>query len=261
MIKAIFLDFDGTLYSHATNKIPESCVYALNKLQEKGIKSFICSGRSPYETNWFKDDLKKVKFEGMILNNGQIGIDMKYNKIFDHPIHGELKKRLIKMFNEKQISMYLNTFDDIFINYVSEAAIRTQNAVSSPVPPVKEYEGEDFYMVSMFFKDDEEYKKICDMNKDAFITTWQEGAIDIVSKDVSKSLGIKEMLSHYNISIEEAIGIGDGENDIDMIEKCGIGVAMGNGKDACKKVADYVTTDIDDGGIYNALKYYFPEYL
>ena len=83
MIKAIFLDFDGTLYSHATNKIPESCVYALNKLQEKGIKSFICSGRSPYETNWFKDDLKKVKFEGMILNNGQIGIDMKYNKIFD----------------------------------------------------------------------------------------------------------------------------------------------------------------------------------
>ena len=40
-----------------------------------------------------------------------------------------------------------------------------------------------------------------------------------------------------------------------MIKYVGLGIAMGNAIDKCKKVADYVTTDIDDNGIYNAFKY------
>ena len=49
---------------------------------------------------------------------------------------------------------------------------------------------------------------------------------------------------------------GDAENDLDMIAYAGIGIAMGNTKDCVKKIADYVTTDVDDHGIVNALKEY-----
>ena len=45
-------------------------------------------------------------------------------------------------------------------------------------------------------------------------------------------------------------------NDIDMFEFCEIGVAMGNASDEVKSKADYVTSDIDDDGIYNALKHF-----
>ena len=41
-----------------------------------------------------------------------------------------------------------------------------------------------------------------------------------------------------------------------MIKHCGIGVCMGNGTDEVKAAADYVTTDIDDDGIYNACKHF-----
>ena len=41
-----------------------------------------------------------------------------------------------------------------------------------------------------------------------------------------------------------------------MIEFCGIGVAMGNAQEKVKAVADYVTTDIDQDGVKNALQYY-----
>ena len=37
-----------------------------------------------------------------------------------------------------------------------------------------------------------------------------------------------------------------------MLETAGIGVAMGNGTDAAKQAADYVTTDMFDDGIWNA---------
>jgi hydroxymethylpyrimidine pyrophosphatase-like HAD family hydrolase len=49
---------------------------------------------------------------------------------------------------------------------------------------------------------------------------------------------------------------GDADNDIRMIQKAGIGIAMGNATENLKKVADYVTSDLDHDGIFNALKHF-----
>ena len=73
---------------------------------------------------------------------------------------------------------------------------------------------------------------------------------------ISKSSGIDVILKHFNIDKEETMAFGDGENDIDMIQHCKIGVAMDNAVDSLKAVADYITDDIDEDGVYNALKYY-----
>ncbi len=63
-------------------------------------------------------------------------------------------------------------------------------------------------------------------------------------------------MDHYMISQPETMAFGDGENDIDMIRFAGIGVAMGNGIPALQKAADYVTDDIDEDGIANALHHF-----
>jgi len=52
------------------------------------------------------------------------------------------------------------------------------------------------------------------------------------------------------------MAIGDGENDLDMMEFAGISVAMGNAVPSVKAAADYVTDDVDHDGIYNALKHF-----
>ena len=52
------------------------------------------------------------------------------------------------------------------------------------------------------------------------------------------------------------MGIGDSENDIDMLEYCEIGVAVGNAKDSVKQAADYISDDIDEDGLYNAVKHF-----
>ncbi len=49
---------------------------------------------------------------------------------------------------------------------------------------------------------------------------------------------------------------GDHYNDIEMIKKVGIGVAMGNGLDEVKEQADYVTATNENDGIYQAMKYF-----
>ena len=49
------------------------------------------------------------------------------------------------------------------------------------------------------------------------------------------------------------MAFGDGDNDVKMLEIVGVSVAMGNGNENVKAVADYITADIDDDGIEKAL--------
>lgn len=255
MIKAIFIDFDGTLFSHRIEQIPKSTIKAIKLLNKKGIKSFLCTGRSPIEMTWF--DLKDVELSGSILTNGQIGIDNNNKIVFSHPIQGELLDMIVDVFNKKEISTYLTTIDDIYVNFVNDAIVNTQKAVSSPVPPIGEYKGEGIYMASCFFENRKQEKEIYKLfEKSGVLTSWQVGAVDIVPKGISKAEGIDEMIKHYDINISETLAIGDGENDIEMLKHCGIGVAMGNSCEQIKNIADYITDDIDNDGLYNAMKHY-----
>ena len=52
------------------------------------------------------------------------------------------------------------------------------------------------------------------------------------------------------------MAFGDAQNDLDMIEYAGIGIAMGNAEECLKQIADDVTSDVDDDGVWNALEKY-----
>ncbi|MBQ1533782.1 MAG: Cof-type HAD-IIB family hydrolase [Erysipelotrichaceae bacterium] len=253
-IKAVFLDFDGTVYSHVTEGIPGSTIEAIRKLKEKGILVFLCSGRALPEMDDF--DISELDPDGMILTNGLMAVDREKQIIYDLPCEGKLKERLIRIFNEKKIPVYFSTLDQMFINFVSDIVHHVQDAVSSGIPPVKEYEGETFYMASAFIDNEESYHEMMSLKDIAEITYWHEGAVDIVPKGISKPHGIDRVLKKYSIPLEASLAIGDGENDADMLRHCAIGIAMGNSCKEAKEAADYVTEDIDANGIWLALKHY-----
>ena len=70
MIKAVFFDIDGTLLSHKTNSVPASAVRALENLREKGILTFIATGRHLPELKKLHA-LDGLHFDGAVSLNGQ----------------------------------------------------------------------------------------------------------------------------------------------------------------------------------------------
>ena len=53
--------------------------------------------------------------------------------------------------------------------------------------------------------------------------------------------------------MEETVAIGDSSNDVAMLKRAGCSIAMGNGTDEVKALADYVTATVEEDGIWKAL--------
>jgi hydroxymethylpyrimidine pyrophosphatase-like HAD family hydrolase len=67
-----------------------------------------------------------------------------------------------------------------------------------------------------------------------------------------KAYGIRRIMDHYGADYSDVVVFGDAANDLSMFIDGWTKVAMGNAIDALKERADYITTDVDKDGIYNA---------
>ena len=67
---------------------------------------------------------------------------------------------------------------------------------------------------------------------------------------------IKTWVDKFGFDKKQTMAFGDGANDAQMLKYCNIGVAMGNGVEITKTLADYVTDDVNKDGVYKALKHF-----
>lgn len=78
--------------------------------------------------------------------------------------------------------------------------------------------------------------------------------INIVNIATSKGLALEALCTNLGVSVEQVCAIGDGPNDISLLSTAGLGIAMQNSEDELKKVADYITGDVNDSGVAQAIK-------
>lgn len=253
MIKAIFFDIDGTLFSHTLNKVPDSTRECLAKLRQKGVKTVIATGRHKVDLN--KLPVKDIDFDGYLTLNGQVVLDETKTLYAGTPIDEEEMKIVSRIFEAKRIPFMLVSEDNKYINFIDETTQEILDEVHCATPPICEYHGEKIYQAMAFVP--KHQKELLDSVLDeCAITSWHESGIDLIPLGGGKSKGIQQFLDANHMKIEETMAFGDGDNDVDMLEFVGIGVAMGNGAEKAKAAADYVTDTVDNNGIEKALKHF-----
>ena len=239
MIKAVFFDVDGTLVSHKTKSVSESARQALDKLREKGIKVFLSTGRHIHELKDMPTD--GIDFDGYVILNGQIGLDENKNMIFSHPFEKEDVEGLLEIFRKKEYPFVLVNVDGHYMNFVNELVETAMAGVSTPVPPIQKYEGEKLYQATVFIlpEEDEEFSK--KLPKGCKLARWGTHGADIIAAEGGKAVGMKFFSEILGIKAEEMMAFGDAQNDMDMIEYAGIGVAMGNAEECLKDLRALLT--------------------
>jgi cof family hydrolase len=78
---------------------------------------------------------------------------------------------------------------------------------------------------------------------------------EIVLKGNTKASGMLAAAKYLGVGIDQVVAIGDSSNDLEVLEAAGLGICMGNGTAAAKAAANWISTDIHDGGLANALRY------
>jgi Cof subfamily protein (haloacid dehalogenase superfamily) len=84
-------------------------------------------------------------------------------------------------------------------------------------------------------------------------TAW----LDIMPSGVSKAEGLDKICFRLGVGRHEVLAVGDGHNDMEMLQWAGHGVAMGNAPDDVKAVAKEVGPHVDDDGVATVLARYF----
>ena len=255
-IKIIFTDIDGTLFSHKTNHVPESALNAIKELQKKGLKIFLCSGRNYYLIRK-TGILDTIKPDGIVMMNGaavQIGEKI----IYKYPIPEEVVNAMIKFSYRLKFGLtlieesegHINMIDDRVIDAHAKYGTRFPQPRKFPIP----YDRTVYQMIA--FCDSFDESLFLPHLKSCKAARWDDYAVDIMPKDSDKAKGIMATLEYYGLDVKNAMSIGDGNNDLEMLLFTGVGVAMGNGNSDVKSVADYVTDDIDNDGWVKAMKHY-----
>ncbi|XP_024034458.1 endoribonuclease YBEY, chloroplastic isoform X2 [Citrus clementina] len=80
--------------------------------------------------------------------------------------------------------------------------------------------------------------------------------LEIVPPGTSKGSGVKMLLDHLGVSTKEIMAIGDGENDVEMLELASLGIALSNGSEKAKAVANVIGASNDEDGVADAIYRY-----
>lgn len=85
--------------------------------------------------------------------------------------------------------------------------------------------------------------------RDIYITSSVGQLLEISYRDCGKHSGVKFVLDLLGLPRESLAAFGDGDNDAQMLEYAGIGVAVANASEACRAVADRITASNDEDGV------------
>ncbi len=262
MIKALFFDIDDTLIKRGKFEVEASAYQGICQAREKGIKIIISTGRA---YSLMHEDIKnRIKADYYITSNGACINDTYGNAIASYPMKKETTEKIIEAFVEKDYPFAFkfinsfrvyNRFKDFTDKYCNKA-ILIDNVQDDSLKRDYHLTHNEMPLDCFVYSDNFEATKIFAQFDDIQYYSNKKDGSECWSNQANKGKSITRLVEKLNISLEECMSFGDGTNDIEMIKDCGIGVAMGNGQEQLKQVADYITTDIDDNGIYNALKHF-----
>lgn len=268
-IKIFFCDVDETLV--VKNSVPEFNREAISKLHKinPDIKLVLATGRSYSlaEKIIREIDLYDKENEYTICGSGSVIYENKNKKIlYVKQLRKNLFQKLFDFGKKFDVFIIFVALEYFYLYKPTKTEIERRKFEQAKYKILPDdfnldnlLNGEDKLVRIVFGKEksfdylmsiQKELKKIPEFNDnlDIFISSGQY--LEINPKGVNKGVAVKWLCDFLKIEKNQTMGIGDSDNDVDMIKNVGFGCAVKGAKENLKKIADYICEkDYDQGAV------------
>lgn len=269
-VKMICLDIDGTLLNSRKN-LTEETKAAVRFARSRGVRVFLASGRSYPGLQELMEELG-VAGDCICMNGTLIYAGGK--EIYRNSLDSGLIHSIISCAEKYGSQLFLAGVDFNLTNQAVDGQVRdvVQNGslrgdyiiCTDPEEFRREAESRGGEIMKAAFKEMEE-ENIAHLRQDLEdlhlfqIAKSDTCFVDVNPLGATKGKGVEIAARYLGIPMSDVLCIGDNENDREMIEAAGIGVAMGNADPGVKRVACYVTGTNDEDGAASAIRLFLEE--
>lgn len=283
MYKLLAVDMDGTLLDRKkTITLPVK--EAIHALLAKQVHVTIASGRFPASV-WLHAKYLGLNFPLVALNGAVIVDPITGSELESRTIDRESAAKLADFIEEKKAYVHYYGYNVLFVEEVTDLN-RNWPLANVVVDPNKELTEENYrgqvYMIRLqhvgrlteFVRNNEDpiYKATV-IHDDphvvdalfAEVSQWKEFSVsrtgrrrfDVNAAGVNKRSALEIVCGQHQISSEQVVTMGDYDNDLEMLEWAGLGIAMENGNDRSKQAAKAITLSNDEHGVAVAIQKHF----
>ncbi len=253
----IVSDMDGTLLTD-DHDICRRNIEAIQHFKDEGGKFTVATGRVMPAVKMYLD--RTAINAPAIMHNGAKIYDFDENKtLFSRAIEEE-RKLILKRVFEEQPHLGLEVYTESEETYVYQHCKETARFKLRGYDVCYELPDEVWnvpWIKWLIIADKDvldEFEPIYRKEYDkGFCVRSGEKYLDIVTGGVGKGKAVLMLADMLGIDRNKTIAVGDNMNDIDMLEKAAIGVAVSNAEAEVKKAADYVVCSNNDGAIADVL--------
>lgn len=245
-VKMIVTDLDETLL-RTDKTISEFTKNILNQCREASIKVVYATARGGSAERIVPDSLVdgKIRMNGAIAKIGD-------KIIYECLIPYQLVRPLLIACDERGMKITAESYGEIYsVHHVNEhmhTAYYNKHQILVDFTQ-HQIDSEKIFIVDI--KPDDEAFIINHLPDNLYflMSRGENGFGMIMHRDATKSKAIAELARVWGIEQSDTVAFGDDTNDIDLLEYCGIGVAMGNALDEVKAVADYICDTNNNDGV------------
>ncbi len=263
MIKLVAIDLDDTLINNRL-EIPQENLDAIKRVRAKGIQVVVATGRMHTRAMPYASQLGLPVDEFLISYNGALLQRMNGEFINTIPLEHNIALGIVELCQKRGWTLNVYHDDRLFVEELDENVkfyAEMTGAEAEVVGDLRQFVVAEKIKPTklLIVGDDDHTDDILEAVETGYgsvtqITRSKLRYIEITHLEATKGQTLARLATDLGIKQSEVMAIGDGGNDIGMIEWAKIGVAMANAPKPVQSVADFVTKSNDEAGVAHALE-------
>ncbi|XP_068343923.1 endoribonuclease YBEY, chloroplastic-like [Pyrus communis] len=268
----IFCDMDGTLLN-SKSQLSSTNIQALKEASSRGVKIVIATGKArPAVIRVFKEvdltgkDGIVSEFSPGVFLQGLLVYGTQGREIFRMNLDTDVCREACRYSLENEVPLIAFTEDrclSLYDHPLVDSMHTVYHEQKAEIMPSVEHLVAAAGIQKLVFMDTAEGVTT------ALRPYWSEATgdsatvvqtvpdmLEIVPPGTSKGRGVNMLLDHLGVTPREIMAIGDGENDIEMLELASLGIALSNGAEKAKAVANVIGLSNDEDGVADAIYRY-----